>query len=667
MSILSAILGRSAPRPGESRAESHYDLDIQTAWGSVLNDFDGQDDSKKVRINRHTAMMISAFWRGVNLLAGDVAKLPIMVYRRNGEGKERDKQHPAYALLHNKAHKNLTAFNFKQDLMGHALMLGNGYAWINRDNNGTPIEMIPLDPTMTFPMRVDGELWYVTQRPRTDGKNIEHYRKLDASSVFHLRGLGFDGMQGYNVLQYARRSLGIAAQQDIYATNYFRRGGRPPLALKYPHRLDAAQKETILAGFDRLNGGIDNSHRALVLEYGIDPVVMPSTAEDAQLLESREYSKSDVANWLGLPPHKVGAKEGRSYSSLEQENWSYVTESLDRWLCAFETEAWDKLLTEDEKSADSHVVEFFRNAMLKADIKSRYEAYAIGRNNGWLNADNICAAENLNPLPNEQGQIYLSPLNMQPAQALANEVKRLQSGNATQADQQFMREVLKAMLADKTLNDVIYNLVDVEDLIKLVGLPPEKGEDGEEIQAPWMPVSGDNGQPVTGEALVDEEGDVVGGKTAARSSTPPTGPTPTPPPPAADPADPAPAEPEPTKGDDENGENDERMRILRTAVRSAGDSDVRRMARRLDTSAKRSKVGGGAITCETLESGHGATVRECLLPFARIVCALEGRAQETAAELAAAMARGLFEAFAAGERDEDVLVSRALTAMETTP
>jgi hypothetical protein len=53
------------------------------------------------------------------------------------------------------------------------------------------------------------------------------------------------------------------------------------------------------------------------------------------------------------------------------------------------------------------------DVLLRGDLKSRYEAYAIGRNWGLLSANECRDRENMNRYP--LGDVYLQPLNMSEA------------------------------------------------------------------------------------------------------------------------------------------------------------------------------------------------------------------------------------------------------------
>jgi hypothetical protein len=126
-------------------------------------------------------------------------------------------------------------------------------------------------------------------------------------------------------------------------------------------------------------------------------------------LESRGFSVKQIANILGVPPHLLG--EGAAgEKSLESENQSFLDHSLDPWLDAFEDECERKLLTETEQRSYKVCVEFDRSRLLKTDLLSRYEAYAIGRQWGWISVNDIRKEEGDESI--DGGDVYLQPGNM---------------------------------------------------------------------------------------------------------------------------------------------------------------------------------------------------------------------------------------------------------------
>lgn len=394
--LLSSLWQRATPE------NPSFNINSEAAW-DALDAGDPADTGESVSAAR--AMTYSPWWRGVNLISSGVAKLPLLTYKRTDGGKERATDHPAYHLLRRQPNEAQTAYDFKRLLTSHVLTRGNGYAYIYRRGDGRPTELLPLDPTTVDPVRADGVLWYVVS---TGGER----RRVPHTDMLHVKGLGYDGLEGYSVVSLARQDLGLGIAARKYQATQFKVGGRPPVVLETPQRLDGKAVQELRESWERMHGGVDNAHRTAILQAGLTAKTLSFSNDDAQLLESMEHNVRDVANWLGLAPHKLGDTTRTAYASLEQENQSFLDEGLDPWLVTWEEECWAKLLTEAEKRTDTHVVEFLRLALVRADQAARSAFYAQALQSGWMSRDEVRDRENLNPIPGGQGQTYFLPLNL---------------------------------------------------------------------------------------------------------------------------------------------------------------------------------------------------------------------------------------------------------------
>jgi len=370
----------------------------------------GEKSNSGVVVNEKTAYSFAPLWRAINLVSSDIAKIPLCVFRRlEGGGQERATTHPAYKLMKTSAAENLTAFIFKQCVQS-AAMLGNGYAYIVRNvSTNLPTSMIVLSPTDTFPVRVNGgKIEYVTT---VQGMKT----RLKAEEVLHIRGLGFDGLVGHSVLDFARDSLGLGMAAEKFGSTVFKNGARPSVLLEHPKKINAEAKRNLKESWNKMHQGIDNSHGTAVLEEGMHATILARDNESVQLMQLREFELKMVANWFGIPPHKVGDSTKNSFSSLEQENQSYLQEALDPWMVNWEQECNCKLLTKPQKDRGTHFFEFVRAALVRADINTRFSVYNIALQNGIMNRDEIRELENLNPIPDGAGQDFLIPMNMDKA------------------------------------------------------------------------------------------------------------------------------------------------------------------------------------------------------------------------------------------------------------
>lgn len=396
INLVKAILHRSLENPQTS-------LSDPAAW--LFDAFGAGKSSAGVNVNRRTALTYPAIWRYVNLLSRAVGKTPLLVWKRLPEGgKERDTEHAAFPLLHRLAAPNVTAFIFKQTLQGHAVLNGNGYAFIQRRGDAAPKALLILDPEATYPIRANGVLWYVTT---ANGE----MRKLRPRNVLHIKGLGFDGMMGYSVVEFARESFGLGLAMQGFSSRYFRANASPGVVLEHPAKLSEEARNKIRADWDRMHSGLEQAHRTAVLHEGMKANSFTNTAKESQFAELWLNEIRNISNWAGLPPHTVGDPTTTAYASLEVEKQAILDE-IDGHLVGWEQECTEKLTTEEEKEDRTVFCEFLRAAFVRADLETRTKAQVDLVNNGLLSPDEAREIENRNPLPNGEGQKFRMPLSI---------------------------------------------------------------------------------------------------------------------------------------------------------------------------------------------------------------------------------------------------------------
>lgn len=364
-----------------------------------------------VRVTPKKALGYPAVWRAVSLISGDVGKLPLLVYRQTGKNKEPDSAHPAYRILLRKPNDAMTAFVFKQTLMLHALIHGNGYAYIDRTGAAVVKQLLILDPECVEPIRVNGVLWYLYKPP--DGSE---WRKLPADEVLHVKGLGYDGLQGYPVLKVARDALGAAIAARDHSARYFANGARPGGVLEHPGKLTDQARRNMRESWERVHKGLENAHKVAILEEGTKYQGFASNARDAQLLETREFDAREVANIFGVPTHKLGDPSKVAYNSLGEENQSYYDDTLSRWLKVFAEEAHDKLLSDEEKRTESHCVDFDYQEIQRANLPAQVDFVDKLVKAGIINQDEGRGVFGYNPLPDGKGQRFFIPNTLVPVE-----------------------------------------------------------------------------------------------------------------------------------------------------------------------------------------------------------------------------------------------------------
>ena len=389
---------RSAENPTVPLSQAIFDEDVFDGWA-------GPKTSSGIRVGRRKALGYSAVWRATNLISRKIAALPLVVFKEAGKGKNPDREHFAHALLRRRPNEYMTPVVFKQTLQSHALLRGNGYAYIFRDTDAVPNELLPLNPEATWPVRENGNLWYVTEFAKDDTGRTE-LRKLRSEDVLHIRGLGFDGLIGYDVITILRETLAKAIATREHGSRFFSNNAKPSLALEFPAGMRPDAVANVINGWERMNKGLENAHRVGILREGVKLNAFSMNARDSQLTENLAFDAMDIANIFGLPPRKLGMDQGGGYNSLFEENQSVHDDTLDPWCVTWEEECDAKLLTEEQKRAESHCCLFVRNAVMRSNPDQRASFYEKMVQNGLMSRDEARALEDMNPIPNGQGEVF---------------------------------------------------------------------------------------------------------------------------------------------------------------------------------------------------------------------------------------------------------------------
>ncbi|MFA4973654.1 MAG: phage portal protein [bacterium] len=372
----------------------------------------GKASATGVRVSESSALATSAVWACVRLLSETVASLPLPLYRKLPRGKERAYEHPLYALLHDQPNPEMPAIAFREALQGHLCTWGNAYAEIEYDLvAGTIKSLWPLRPDrMAVKRESNGQIRYYYKLPNNQTTILPAYQ------VFHIPGFGFDGLVGYSPIALARETVGLALATEEFGARFFGNGAKVGGILEHPGKLSPQAHENLRKSFNSEHQGLTNALRLAILEEGMKYQQVGIPPEDAQFLETRKFQVREIARWFHVPPHMIADLEQATFSNIEHQGIEYVVYSARPWLVRWEQYISTKLLGPEERK--DYLAEFVVQGLLRGDVQARYNAYAIGRQNGWLSANDIRELENMNPLPGEEGDIYLVPLNMVPTSEL---------------------------------------------------------------------------------------------------------------------------------------------------------------------------------------------------------------------------------------------------------
>jgi HK97 family phage portal protein len=378
-------------------------------WGDDWGDWhSGQSSSwltsAGVRVSPTSALMVSTVWSCVRVISETMASVPLVTYERQAvETKRRALEHPLYVTLHDMPNEHQTSFTWREMLTGHACLRGNGMSEIV--TNGRDVELVPMHPgAVRMDVTRDGNLRYFVK----DDEGRERAQPLLEDEVFHLRGPSDDGRVGMSVVSIARNSIGLAQAAENHGNATFRNGPKLAGVLQHPGRISPEAARGIRESWEATYGGVGNAGKTAVLWEDMKWQAVGMSNEDAQFLATREHQVADIARWFRVPLHMINetTKSTSWGTGIEQMTIGFVVYTMLPWARRWEQQLSKSLISEPRR----FYAEFLFDGLLRGDIKTRYEAYAIAVQWGWMTRNEVRRLENMNPA--EGLDEHLTPLNM---------------------------------------------------------------------------------------------------------------------------------------------------------------------------------------------------------------------------------------------------------------
>lgn len=338
---------------------------------------------------------LSTVWACVNLLAGTLASLQLVIYERGKAGIQVEApDHPLYRLLHDSPNADQTAMDFIEFLCVSLELWGNAYASITRGSGGRIIELLPIRPDLVSVRRLaDGALAY---RWTEEGKTFD----LRQEEMLHIRGFGGSPLGGMSTLAFGRNTFGLALAIDRAANATFANGLRPSGTLTFEKFLNQEQRDIAKNNLVAQFVGAMNAGRPLVLEGGTKWEALTINPEDAQMLQSRGFSVEQICHVFGVPPFMIGHSEKSTSwgSSLKEQTLGFQKFGLRRRAKRIEG-AMEKQLLSPADRARGIRIELNFESLLRGDSTERTAFYGSGLRDGWLTINWVRAQEGLPPVP----------------------------------------------------------------------------------------------------------------------------------------------------------------------------------------------------------------------------------------------------------------------------
>jgi HK97 family phage portal protein len=350
-------------------------------------------------VDHDTALTLSAVFSAVRYISETVASLPWELRERiRGGGNKAAVGHNVYHLLHTRPNPYLSSFDWRVLMLSRVNLWGNAYAEIERDKMNRPLALWPIEPERVQP-KMDDEVGYYYEVTQQNNIKVIIYPE----NMFHIRGLG-DEKEGYSVVSLAARSIGAGLAADEFMASFYENSAVSSGVITHPKALSDKAYERLKNDFKEKHSGPKKAWEPLFLEEDMKwaPTTMPM--KDAQLLESRKFTVSEVARWFRVTPHKIGDLERSTYSNIEHQSIEVVQDTIIPWAKRIEGEADYKLIS--SRARDRFYSKVNVNGLLRGDSTARRESYRILRNIGAINVNEIRELEDMNPIGPE-GDIYV--------------------------------------------------------------------------------------------------------------------------------------------------------------------------------------------------------------------------------------------------------------------
>jgi HK97 family phage portal protein len=399
-------------------------LEVQSAGGlsnlsAIWNFLDGGNNGNEAGepVNDSTALSIATVYSCVRILADSVASLPCRIYDRTPTGRAENIDIPLAHLLQIEANPETSAFSFWETYITHLMLRGNAFAQIQRTAGGEVVAIWNLDPRKTEPVRIGatGTLAYKTSDGMTSGTRI-----IAAEDMLHTLLLSWDGIVGVSPISALRETLGLALGQQKFMSRLLKNNAVPSLAMYTDAKLRPEDKSRMREDFQALQSG-GNLGKVAVLDSGLKIQMLGMSAEDSELLSSRQFSRAEIAAAFRIPPQMVGDLTRQSNNSSEQAALSFVQDTLTPILQRVQIAFRRRLLPPAPNGKpNTSFIEFDLRERLRGDFASTMTGYATGKQWGFYSTNDVRKELGENPIGPE-GDVYWYPTNMGNSAQLLNQ------------------------------------------------------------------------------------------------------------------------------------------------------------------------------------------------------------------------------------------------------
>ncbi len=374
------------------------DLDGLQSLSSWLEEMGLSAD--ELNISGKNSLKEITIYTCIKILAETMSKLPLKIFQ-DSNGTRKAKEHYLYSMLKLRPNQYMSTSDFWKCVETQRNIYGNAYVWIDRANvgrkAGTILGLYPLDSSK-IKIYVDNvglingsnKVWYVY----TD--NLGKQYRIESTDILHFKGLTSDGIVGINPIETLRNSIENAKSSSTFLNNSYKNGMQTKGIIQYVGDLNPKAEQTFREKFEDMSNGLKNANRVSLLPIGYQYQPISLKMTDAQFLENTNLTIRQLTAAYGIKLHQVNDLQKASYASTSEANKEFYTDTLLGILNMYEQELVYKLFTSTEIK-DGYYFKFNADVILRADIKTRYEAYRVAIQSGFMTPNEVRKLEELEP------------------------------------------------------------------------------------------------------------------------------------------------------------------------------------------------------------------------------------------------------------------------------
>ena len=356
----------------------------------------GQFATTGSKVSEETSLGIIALFAAVRIIADAVSTTPVRAVRVNSDGT-RQPVVPSPVAITNP----FMAFSLQEGLsqiVTSIILRGNAFLYVTAFDKKTfkPATLRVLHPDQVQVFWDDNGY----RAYRVGGKVIP------VEQMIHLTGFMLaNALKGASIIEYCRNALGIGIALEDVAGQFFNNGIMSTGIISIDQPLTDEQSRSVADMFTSRHAGAGKAFKPIVLGGGAKFSPISLSLEDAQFLQSRQFSEAQMATLLGVPPHLLGIVDRTTSwgTGIEEQGRAFVYYSLRGYYVRLQN-LFTQLLP------DGVFADFVTDEITRADTKTRYANYALalGSNNGigWMNRNEVRAIEGLAPLADGTGDAY---------------------------------------------------------------------------------------------------------------------------------------------------------------------------------------------------------------------------------------------------------------------